>query len=62
MIKNDTPVVIVKPKILIVDDYEDNLFTLSKLLKSLDVDVYQATSGESAMIFARRSWMCKCPA
>lgn len=52
MIKNDTPVVIVKPKILIVDDYEDNLFTLSRLLKSLDVDVYQATSGESALALA----------
>jgi putative two-component system response regulator len=49
MIKNDVPVVIAKPKILIVDDYPENLFTLNKLLRELDVDVYQATSGDDAL-------------
>lgn len=49
MIKHDMPVLIVKPKILIVDDYADNLFTLAKLLRELDVDVYQATSGDEAL-------------
>jgi putative two-component system response regulator len=49
MVKNDAFVPVVKPKMLIVDDYADNLFTLSKLLRELDVDVYQATSGEEAL-------------
>jgi putative two-component system response regulator len=49
MTKNDMPVVIVKPKILIVDDYPENLFTLNRLLRELDVDVYQADSGEDAL-------------
>ena len=49
MIKVEPPIPIAKPKILIVDDYADNLFTLSKLLKTLDIDVYQTTSGEEAL-------------
>jgi len=49
MNKNDKVVFIAKPKILIVDDYAENLFTLTRLLKELDVDVYQATSGEDAL-------------
>jgi putative two-component system response regulator len=49
MDKRDAPVLVVKPKILIVDDYAENLFTLNKLLKEMDVDVYQATSGEDAL-------------
>jgi putative two-component system response regulator len=49
MTKRDAPVPIVKPKILVVDDYADNLFTLSRLLKELDVDVCQAMSGEDAL-------------
>ncbi len=52
MLKNEAPFVIAKPKILIVDDYEDNLFTLTKLLKALDVDVHQATSGDAALALA----------
>ena len=49
MIKHEAPVLMVKPKILIVDDYVDNLFTLSQLRRDLDVDVYQATTGEEAL-------------
>jgi putative two-component system response regulator len=49
MTKRDAPVPIVKPKILVVDDYADNLFTLSRLLRELDVDVCQAMSGEDAL-------------
>jgi putative two-component system response regulator len=49
MIKHDIPIPIVKPKVLIVDDYTDNLFTLSRVLKELEVDVYQAASGEEAL-------------
>jgi putative two-component system response regulator len=52
MAKLEAPIVIVKPKVLIVDDYTDNLFTLDKLLKPLDVDVYQATRGEDALSLA----------
>ncbi len=43
------PTIIAKPKILIVDDYPDNLFTLNKLLQALDVEVHQATRGEDAL-------------
>jgi len=49
MDQRDAPVLVVKPKILIVDDYVENLFTLNRLLKELDVDVYQATSGDDAL-------------
>jgi putative two-component system response regulator len=49
MIKNEKPVVIVKPKVLIVDDSAENLFSLNRLLKEMDVDVYQATSGDDAL-------------
>lgn len=58
MIKNEAPAVIVKPKILIVDDYEENLFTLSRLLRSLEVDVYQATSGDAALALALDNDFC----
>ena len=49
MIKQEVPVLIVKPKVLIVDDYVDNLFTLNQLLHDLDVYVYQATTGDEAL-------------
>jgi putative two-component system response regulator len=58
MIKNDVPIPIVKPKVLIVDDYADNLFTLSKLLKALDVDVYPAASGDEALGLALENDFC----
>ena len=38
-----------KPKILIVDDKAQHLFTVARLLKKLDVQVFQATSGSEAL-------------
>ncbi len=38
-----------RPKILIVDDKPENLIALAKLLRSLDVEVIQASSGEQAL-------------
>ncbi len=39
----------VKPKILIVDDRPENLYVLEKLLKELDVEVFQTLSGVEAL-------------
>ena len=58
MIKKNPPVQVAKPSLLIVDDYADNLFTLSRLLKVLDVDVYQAASGEAALSLALEHDFC----
>jgi CheY-like chemotaxis protein len=38
-----------KAKVLIVDDKPENLYALSKLLKNLEVEVYQALSGPEAL-------------
>jgi DNA-binding response OmpR family regulator len=38
-----------KPKVLIVDDKAQHLFTIGRLLKKLDVQVLQATSGSEAL-------------
>jgi two-component system, sensor histidine kinase and response regulator len=38
-----------KPKILIVDDREENLIALERLLSDLDLDLYKATSGNEAL-------------
>jgi signal transduction histidine kinase len=38
-----------RPQILIVDDRPENLFALQKILKSLEVDVFQASSGNDAL-------------
>ena len=38
-----------RPKILIVDDQAENLFALQKLLATLEVEVYQASSGNDAL-------------
>src|SRR5512134_1314259 len=38
-----------KPQVLIVDDRPENLYTLDKLLKTLEVEVCQATSGFEAL-------------
>ena len=38
-----------KPKVLIVDDRAQHLFTIARLLKKLDVQVLQATSGSEAL-------------
>ncbi|OQY12573.1 MAG: hypothetical protein B6I31_02965 [Desulfobacteraceae bacterium 4572_19] len=45
---NDTTTT-AKPSILIVDDIPENLFVLNKLLKKLDVNVVQASSGNEAL-------------
>ena len=38
-----------RDKILIVDDLPKNLFALKELLKAMDVDVFQASSGNEAL-------------
>ncbi|MDC7235128.1 MAG: response regulator [Spirochaetales bacterium] len=38
-----------KPKVLIVDDLESNLFALSSLLEDMDVEIIQALSGNEAL-------------
>ncbi len=38
-----------KPKILIVDDNQENIFVLKKLLNKLDVDIMSTTSGNEAL-------------
>src|ERR1035437_3675929 len=38
-----------KPKILIVDDKPENLFALRTTLKSLDIELIEATSGNEAL-------------
>ncbi|MDM8527560.1 response regulator [Anaerolineales bacterium HSG24] len=47
-----------KPKILIVDDKPQNLYSLKVLLKKLDVDVIQTTSGFDALILALEHDFC----
>ena len=39
----------VRPKILIVDDHPENLFALQKILSSLDMDIFQASTGNEAL-------------
>lgn len=39
-----------KPKILIVDDKVENLHTLSKMLQEIEADIYQANSGDEALL------------
>ncbi|MCZ6808044.1 MAG: response regulator, partial [Deltaproteobacteria bacterium] len=38
-----------KPKVLIVDDHDENLYVLESILETLDVEVVQATSGKEAL-------------
>lgn len=38
-----------KPKILIVDDRPENLLALRKVLKDLDIELFEATSGNDAL-------------
>jgi CheY-like chemotaxis protein len=38
-----------KPKVLVVDDKAQHLFTVGRLLKKLDVEIVQATSGSEAL-------------
>jgi putative two-component system response regulator len=58
MVKNNPPVQVAKPSLLIVDDYADNLFTLNRLLKVLDVDIYQAPTGDEALALALEHDFC----
>ena len=44
-----SPIVIPKPNVLLVDDYEANLIALEATLESLDVELVRATSGEAAL-------------
>jgi signal transduction histidine kinase/FixJ family two-component response regulator len=46
------------PKILIVDDRSENLYALDKLLKSLEIEVFQAQSGADALILALEHDFC----
>jgi CheY-like chemotaxis protein len=39
-----------RPSILIVDDVSANRFTLRQLLKSIDADLIEASSGEEALV------------
>src|SRR5512136_3119071 len=47
-----------KPLVLIVDDKPENLYTLEKLLKKLDVAVIQAHSGPEALNLALEHDFC----
>ncbi len=38
-----------KPKVLIVDDHDENLYVLESILEALDVEVVRATSGKEAL-------------
>lgn len=38
-----------KPKVLIVDDHDENLYVLESILETLDVEVVRATSGKEAL-------------
>lgn len=48
----------IKPKILIVDDKPENLYTLNKLLQKLDVEVVQATSGVDGLRLTLENDLC----
>ncbi|MBF0102553.1 MAG: response regulator [Desulfobacterales bacterium] len=39
-----------KPSILIVDDVQENLYVLEKILKKIDAEVIKATSGNQALV------------
>src|SRR4051794_30317127 len=41
-------------KILVVDDREENLFAMGRILKTLDCEIYKAHSGNEAMSFTLR--------
>ena len=38
-----------RPRVLIVDDHDENLYVLESILETLDVEVVQATSGKEAL-------------
>ena len=47
-----------RPKILIVDDKPENLYTLEKLLAKLEVEVMQTTSGFEALELTLTNEFC----
>lgn len=47
-----------KPKILVVDDKPENIYTMEKLLKELDVDVFEALSGADALTLTLEHDFC----
>lgn len=47
-----------KPKVLIVDDRQQNLYLLERLLGKLDVQVFQAASGPDALALALEHDFC----
>lgn len=47
-----------QPKILIVDDRPENLYVLEKLLKKIDVDIVQTTSGIDALALCLDNDFC----
>ncbi|MDF1512421.1 MAG: response regulator [Anaerolineae bacterium] len=47
-----------KPKILIVDDKPENLYTLNRLLQQLDVEVIEATSGFEGLRLTLENELC----
>ena len=47
-----------KPKILTVDDKPQNLYALEKLLKTLDVEIFQVTSGFEALSLTLEHEFC----
>ncbi len=48
----------IKPKILIVDDKPENLFSLNKLLQKLDVEIVQASSGFEGLRLTLENDLC----
>ena len=48
-----------KPKILIVDDKPQNLYALEKLLRALEVEVIQTTSGSEALGLSLEHDFCR---
>jgi len=47
-----------KPEVLIVDDRQENLYTLDRMLRALDVEVVQALSGAEALNLALERDFC----
>ncbi len=47
-----------KPKILTVDDKPENLYALTKILRNLDVEIHQATSGNEALSLTLKNEYC----
>jgi signal transduction histidine kinase len=44
---------VILPKILLIDDISDNLISLEKLLKELEVEIFKASSGKEGVLLAK---------